>query len=151
MNSILNSIFKQNDVSSINELNLSEKNILIGSILAECAKVDGNLSLEELNRIRYILKNKLKIEDKDVISIFDKSIENANKSIEIYSLSKEIREKFDKDEILKIFEYMWEIILIDGKIDDFESALMRNFAGLFHITGKESSEAKNKASENINN
>ena len=131
MKSILNSIFKQNDVSSINELNLSEKNILIGSILAECAKVDGNLSLEELNRIRYILKNKLKIEDKDVISIFDKSIENANKSIEIYSLSKEIREKFDKDEILKIFEYMWEIILIDGKIDDFESALMRNFADFF--------------------
>ncbi len=151
MKSVLNIIFKKEDISSINELELSEKNILIGSILAECAKVDGNLSLEELNRIRYILKNKLKIEDKDVISIFDKSIENANKSIEIYSLTKEIREKFDKDEILKIFEYMWEIILIDGKIDDFESALMRNFVGLFHITGKESSEAKNKALENINN
>ena len=39
---------------------------------------------------------------------------------------------------------MWEIILIDGNLDDFESALMRNAAGLFHISGKESAEAKKK-------
>ena len=46
---------------------------------------------------------------------------------------------------------MWEIMLIDQKIDDFESALMRTAAGLFHISGKQSAEAKKAAEESIKN
>ena len=66
-------------------------------------------------------------------------------NVEIYSLTKDIRDNFSKEEILTIFEYMWSVILADGKIDDFEAALMSKLVGLFHLTGKESADAKNKA------
>ena len=66
-------------------------------------------------------------------------------NVEIYSLTKDIRDHFDKDEILEIFEYMWSVMLADGEIDDYESALMTKLVGLFHLTGKESAEAKKKA------
>ena len=42
-------------------------------------------------------------------------------------------------------------MLADGKIDDFEDAMMRKIVGLFHLTGKDSSEARQKASMNLNN
>jgi uncharacterized tellurite resistance protein B-like protein len=42
-------------------------------------------------------------------------------------------------------------MLTDGKIDDFEDAMMRKIVGLFHLTGKDSSEARHKASLNLNN
>ena len=38
----------------------------------------------------------------------------------------------------------------DGHIDDFESALMRKMVGLFHLTGKDSSLAKENAQKFIN-
>ena len=52
-------------------------------------------------------------------------------SIEIYSLTKEIRDNFDKDEILFIFELLWKIILSDGIIDDFESSAMTKLTDYF--------------------
>ena len=55
------------------------------------------------------------------------------------------RDNFSKEEILEIFEYMWSVVMADGKIDDFEAALMSKLVGLFHLTGKESAEAKKKA------
>ena len=67
----------------------------------------------------------------------------------MYSLTREIRENFDKDEIIKILEYMWLIVLSDGKLDDFEAALMSNAVGLFHLTGRESAEARKKAEKNL--
>ena len=38
-----------------------------------------------------------------------------------------------------------KIILVDGKIDEYESNLIWRICGLLHITGKESSEAKKRA------
>ena len=40
---------------------------------------------------------------------------------------------------------MWSVMLADGEIDDYESALMTKLVGLFSLTGKESAEAKKKA------
>ena len=67
----------------------------------------------------------------------------------VYSLTKDIRDNFDKEEILQIFEYIWSVVLADGKIDDFEAALMSKLVGLFHLTGKESAEAKKKAMSHL--
>ena len=66
-------------------------------------------------------------------------------NVELYTLTKDIRDNFSKEEILQIFEYMWSVVLADGKIDDFEAALMSKLVGLFHLTGKESADAKKKA------
>ena len=44
-------------------------------------------------------------------------------NVELYSLTKDIRDNFNKEEILQIFEYMWSVVMADGKIDDFEAAL----------------------------
>jgi uncharacterized tellurite resistance protein B-like protein len=46
---------------------------------------------------------------------------------------------------------MWEIILIDEVIDDYEASLMRKLVGLFHITDRESADARKIAIENIKN
>ena len=44
-------------------------------------------------------------------------------SVEIYSLTKDIRDNFSHEEILKILEYMWIVMLADGYVDDYEDTL----------------------------
>ena len=122
-----------------------EKNILITSLLIECAKGDYEFSDQEISKIRDLIKHKLKIEQSKVNVIFDKALEMVEENVELYSLTKDIRDNFSKEEILEIFEYMWSVVLADGKIDDFEAALMSKLVGLFHLTGKESSDAKKRA------
>ena len=146
----LKSFFKGNE-KNLGELDDNVKNFLIASILIECAKGDSDFSVEEKIHIKNIFQHKLKLKTEQIDTIFDRALADVKDNIELYSLTKDIREKFEHAEILEIFQYMWEIMLIDSKIDDYESALMRTAAGLFHITGKESSEAKKAAQQSINN
>ena len=127
------------------ELTDDEKHILIVSILIECAKGDNDFSDDEISKIKNVIKHKLHVDDNKLNFIFDSALEMTEGSVELYSLTKDIRDHFDKDEILEIFEYMWSVMLADGEIDDYESALMTKLVGLFHLTGKESAEAKKKA------
>jgi|TARA_B000000532_G_C18581843_1_gene283176 uncharacterized tellurite resistance protein B-like protein len=127
------------------ELTDDEKHILIVSILIECAKGDNDFSDDEILKIKNVIKHKLHVDDDKLNFIFDSALEMTEGNVELYSLTKDIRDHFDKDEILEIFEYMWSVMLADGEIDDYESALMTKLVGLFHLTGKESAEAKKKA------
>ena len=128
-----------------------EKNILIASLLIECAKEDGDFSDDEIIKIKSLLNTKLKIDSNNVNAIFDAALEITQDNVEIYSLTKDIRDNFSHEEILKILEYMWAVMLADGHVDDFEAALMRKIIGLFHLTGRDSSIAKENALNSLNN
>ena len=132
------------------ELSPIDKAILISTLLVECARSDDNFTDTEKEQIKKILKNKLHLDSSEVEQCFETANESSEKSIEIYSLTKEIRDNFDKDEILFIFELLWKIILSDGIIDDFESSMMTKLTGLFHLTGKENAEAKKNAQTALN-
>ena len=130
---------------STNDVSDNEKNILITSLLIECAKGDYDFSDQEISKIKDLIKKKLKLDQSKINLIFDKALETVEENVELYSLTRDIRDNFNKEEILEIFEYMWTVVLADGKIDDFEAALMSKLVGLFHLTGKESADAKKKA------
>ena len=140
---------KKEDIKT-QEFTDTDKAILISTLLIECARSDDNFSDIEKEQIKKILKNKLHLDSSEVENCFETANESSEKSIEIYSLTKEIRDNFDKEEILFIFELLWKIILSDGIIDDFESSMMTKLTGLFHLTGKENAEAKKNAQIALN-
>ena len=116
------------------------------SILSDSNSISAN---NEFTKIKKIVSNKLHFDEGLTNSIFDKALEISQDSIELYSLTKDIKDNFTKDEILNIFVYLWKVILSDGVIDDYESGLIRNLTGLFHLTGKEVAETKATAEELI--
>ena len=143
--------FFKNQSNDFKSLNLTDKNFLIASILIECGYEDGDLSENEKLRISKILEKKLSLSTADVNNIIKEALDNKNNTVEIYSLIRSLREQLPHDEILTLFISMWEIVLIDDKVDDFEAALMRKLVGLFHITDRESAEARQQAEKNIKN
>ena len=138
--------FFSKDKKNINQLQKKEQIDLIACLLIEVAKSDDSFDESELIKIKDILRrNKAYTDDKQIDDIIDKALDDTTNSVEMYSLTKEIRDTFDHEQILELFQFMWEIILVDNEIDDFETGLIRKVSGLFHITGKESSLAKEKA------
>ena len=143
-------MFKKFKIENLKNIqSTTEKNTIITSILIECAKEDGEFEEIEKNKIKTLLKSKLKMSQEEANQIFDKAMELAKDRVEMYSLTKEIRDNFDRDEIIKILEYMWLIVLSDGKLDDFEAALMSKAVGLFHLTGRESADARKNAENQL--
>ena len=69
MQSLLNRFKKVNN----KDLDSDDKNILITSILIECAKSDHDFSLEEKTKIKAFIKKKLNIDDDKLNSVFTNS------------------------------------------------------------------------------
>ena len=116
-----------------------EDTISFPNLLIESAKSDGEFSKAEIDKIISIIKNKLKLEDKPAHDLFYKTLELNQDNIEMYSITKDIRDNFDADEIKGIVKYIWYVVLSDGHLDDFEAALMRKFTMMKKTTMKLSS------------
>ena len=56
---------------------------------------------------------------------------------------------FSEEKKLLLIETLWEIVLIDGKIHDFESNLIRRLAGLLYISDVNCGNAKKRALSNL--
>ena len=145
---MLNFLNKKN--VQLDDISSDDKNLLVACILIEGAKSDDLLLDEEVNSIKKILSTKLNLENNDVDILFSKALNEVNSSVEIYSMTRDIKNKFSNEQILELFEDLWEIIIIDEFIDDYEAALMSKLSGLLGITSKESSDAKNKVLNKLN-
>ncbi|MBD74675.1 MAG: hypothetical protein CMM96_04220 [Rickettsiales bacterium] len=145
---VLNFLNKKN--VQLDDISSDDKNLLVACILIEGAKSDDLLLDEEVNSIKKILSTKLNLENNDVDILFSKALNEVNSSVEIYSMTRDIKNKFSHEQILELFEDLWEIIIIDEFIDDYEAALMSKLSGLLGITSKESSDAKNKVLNKLN-
>ena len=142
----LNTIKNKNKFDEISNL---DKAVMISSLMIECAKSDDCFTDKEKNLILEILEKKLYLNPDECKMCFETALNSSEESVEVYSLTRDIRENFSKDEIMLIFQYLWQIILSDGVIDDFEASVMSKLTGLFHLTGKENAEAREAAQESL--
>ena len=136
------------------ESNIKEEDQAIDSIaklFIEAASIDGEISEDENSHIKRILTNQLKLSQQKAKEIFDQAVAESQNQIEIWSKTKEIRDNMDYDERLKIVVHLWEIVLIDKVIDDYEANLMRRVAGLLYISDFDSAEARKNALTNLEN
>ena len=100
---MLNFLKKFKSENELTGATSEEKNILIASLLIECAKEDGDFSDDEIIKIKSLLNTKLNIDSNDVNAIFDAALEITQDNVEIYSLTKDIRDNFSHEEILKYY------------------------------------------------
>ena len=56
-----------------------------------------------------------------------------------------INKNFNQDKKILLIETLWEIVISDGEIHDYESNLIRRLAGLLYISDVNSGNARKRA------
>ena len=146
--------FKNSDENLKNEEIKNEETKALNSIVAllvEAASIDGEIGLDEKNQIKTILTDQLNLGTKKADEILEETISNSSEQIEIWSKTNDIRKELDYEERLKILELMWEIVLVDDIIDEFEAQLMRRVSGLLYISDIDSGNSKKRAIQKLRN
>ena len=67
----------------------------------------------------------------------------------MYYYTSKINKEYNEETKLLLLETLWEIILSDGKIHDYENSLMRRLSGLLYISDINSGNAKKRALNKI--
>jgi len=143
----LKNIFRQTQ-NTKGTKNLDELTILCG-LMMEAANADGNVTQEEVNKISSTLIEVFKEDPLEVKKVLTETLKNKDEPTSLQFFTYKINKSFDIEKKLLLIETLWEIILADGKIHDFESNLIRRLAGLFYISDVSCANAKRKALEKI--
>ena len=141
--------FKNNEESIQND-EVKALNSIV-SLLVEAASIDGEIGNDEKNQIENILIERLNLDKIEAEKILEQTISDSEEQIEIWSKTNDIRKELDYEERLKIFELMWEIVLVDDVLDVFEAQLMRRVSGLLYISDIDSGNCKKRAIEKLKN
>ena len=143
----LKSIFSNPDITQ--EKRNEDIDILSG-LMIEAAYTDGNISQDEINKISSSLINIFKEDPQLVEESLSKALENKDNSLSLYFYSSKLNKSFSDEKKILLIEVLWEVILSDNKIHDFETNLIRRLAGLLYISDVECGNAKKRASKIIN-
>ena len=129
-------------------LNVERENTeidLLSGLMIEAANTDGEVTQEELNKISHSLINVFKEDPKAVEVSLTKAFENKDNSKSLYFYTSKLNKVFSNENKIKLIEVLWEIILADNEIHDFETNLIRRLAGLLYISDVECGNAKIRA------
>jgi len=132
-----------NSQSSQKDNNNKDLELLCG-LMIEAAYTDGKIDERELNKIKISLISIFSEDPKEVSLVLKKAEENKNNSKSLYFYTSFINKNFDDKKKILLIEALWEIVLSDGEVHDFESNLIRRLAGLLYISDVDSGNAKKR-------
>ena len=136
------------DISQNKEENNKDIDILAG-LMIEAANTDGAVSNDEVNKISLSLINVFKEDPKDVESALSRALDDKDNSHSLHFYTSKLNKSFSHEKKLLLIEVLWEVILSDNEIHDFESNLLRRLAGLLYISDIECGNAKIRANNKV--
>ena len=99
----------------------------------EIARIDGEVSSEELDVLKEEIKKISKKVDKEEFEIL-KIIEiYSSDSVSFYEFVEDINKNYSKDEKLSLLSFMWRIAYADGVLEVDEERLIRRLADMIKI------------------
>ena len=131
----------------LNSDNENKEVDILSGLMIEAANTDGEVTQEELNKISNSLINIFKEDPKAVEVSLTKAFENKDNSKSLYYYTSKLNKFYSNENKIQLIEVLWEIILADNEIHDFENNLIRRLAGLLYISDVECGNAKIRASK----
>ena len=146
MLNLLKNFFEKNEDSKVQSNDNLE--ILCG-LMIEAANSDGNIDYDEINKIKQILINIFKEDKTEVELTLNNAIQNSNNSKSLFFYTSKINKNYSEEKKILLIETLWEIVLSDGKLHDYETSLIRRLAGLLYISDINSANARKQALDKI--
>jgi len=143
---LLKKFFHQSD--DIKDISPNHLHLLCG-LMMEAANIDGIIDQKEVDKISKVL---IEIFQEDPVLVekeIKKCLDDVNNHKSLHYFTSRINHDFSGEKKILLIEILWEIILEDGNIHDFETNLIRRLAGLLYISDIKCGIAKKKALEKI--
>ena len=129
---------KNNKKNSINEL------MLLCGIMLEAAAIDGKVDTNEILKIKTSLVTIFNEKKEEVEEAISSCLDKINEPNSLHYFTSKLNKFFDNNKKIILLEVLWEIVLVDKKIHDFESNFISRLAGLLYISNVDCANAKRK-------
>ena len=118
--------------------------IAISTLMIQTAVYDGIFDEQEKSKILELIKKYFNFNEEQKLDLFKIAIKVNDDSNDMQQFTRVLNDNLSEEEKLNIIEMLWKIIISDGRIDDYENALIRKISGLLYISDKDVGQIKKK-------
>ena len=110
-----------------------EAQLATTSLMILTAKYDGEFDEVEKAEILKMIREFYSFDKNKIDRIFETALSLTEKANDIHQFTSELNKSLNDDEKLSIIKMLWKIVIADGRIDDYENALIRKISGLLYV------------------
>lgn len=114
------------------------------ALLVEIAKIDEKFTQAEMEKIISILKERYGLSQEYADALIAEAEKELEKSVDLWQFARLINENYTNLEKIKIIETLWDIVYVDGKMDQYEHYLMNKLKNLLRLSHNQLIAAKLK-------
>ena len=144
---IINFFKKKSDNSSDQKkINDNREGIInIMALLLEASSIDGRIDESERLKVNELISKYFQIDKGIIDEYYTKALLQQKESTSFHNFTSKIHKNYNYKQKIDILEMLWEVVLINKEIHDYESNLMRRVCGLLHLKDIENGTAKKRA------
>ena len=136
-------------LEQVTDISFYWREVAKGVVIEFNETIQSHFTQEEMNKISHSLINVFKEDPKIVEQSLTKAFENKDNSKSLFFYTSKLNKLYSDENKIKLIEVLWEIILADNEIHDFETNLIRRLAGLLYISDVECGNAKIRAGKKV--
>ena len=135
------------DKKEVSEQKFEASQLAVASLMITTALHDGEFDEIEKDEILKLLGNYYDLNMDKLNKLFEASYKLVDNANDIHQFTSKINSLINDEEKIMIIEMIWKIVIADGRIDDYENALVRKISGLLYIDDFKVGEIKKKLSQ----
>lgn len=145
MRGLIEKLFSDGGKTAPLASDFQEEQVAAAALLVEAGLSDGSFAASERDRIADIVERHFQLSPALARQLIDEAEEKARAAVEWHGFTRVVKEAYNQEERVHLIELLWEVVLADAELHDYESSLIRRLCGLLYVSGRESAEARNRA------
>ena len=130
----IQNIFRHRNQEVSDSSEIYQRELAYASLLVEVIKSDDKFDDRERAKLFEVLSEKLEIRDDELQNFAELAKQKSDESTSLYEFTREINDKYEYDEKVKLIEDLWRIAYSDGQLDKYEDYVIRKIADLIYVT-----------------
>ncbi len=121
-----------------------ELQLALTALLVEAAYSDNQFDDAERGVIAQLIERRFDLSKSEACALLSAGEREANRSTELFHLTRIINERLSFEERVDLLEMLWEVAYADGVVDEYEDSLLRRVGGLIYVPDRERGMARQR-------
>jgi len=111
--------------------------VAMAALLVHASSADGVRSQDESEKIVHLLKERFSLSTQECSLLMAEGEDKDNEAVDLYQFTRTLTAELDQPGRQKFVKMMWEVILADGVVDDFEAHLIWRVSDLLGVSTRD--------------
>jgi uncharacterized tellurite resistance protein B-like protein len=120
-----------------NRLESKDRRLATAALLIRVATVDSEMSGARREKLHAVLKSSFGLDDVTTARLIDDAAAADRGAIDLYHFTHQLNDALDDEGRRQIVKMMWEIIYVDGSVNEFENNIVWRAADLLGVPSRQ--------------